>query len=78
MFSFFFCGVYYQEKLVFIMSKCPQCSKKAISEFKPFCSKRCADADLTAWITEKYRVASNDDTRDSLINPDEDEDGNIH
>jgi endogenous inhibitor of DNA gyrase (YacG/DUF329 family) len=78
MFSFIFCGVYYHEKLVFMMSKCPQCSKKAISEFKPFCSKRCADADLAAWITEKYRVATNDETKDSWGNLGEDDDENLH
>lgn len=36
--------------------KCPICSKPAIPEAKPFCSKRCKDVDLNRWFTESYRV----------------------
>jgi len=38
------------------MSKCPICKKPTAPEFKPFCSKRCADVDLGRWLTESYTV----------------------
>ena len=37
-------------------AKCPICSKPAKAEFKPFCSKRCADVDLGKWLGEGYRI----------------------
>jgi len=36
--------------------KCPICSKPATDEFRPFCSKRCADIDLGRWLNEDYRI----------------------
>lgn len=47
--------------------RCPICSRPASPEFKPFCSKRCADVDLHRWLGEGYRVpvAIDDDMRDS-------------
>jgi len=38
------------------MTKCPICAKPAELEFKPFCSKRCAEVDLGRWLTESYAV----------------------
>ncbi len=38
---------------------CPVCKKKVEwdgNEFRPFCSERCKNIDLHAWITEEYRV----------------------
>lgn len=35
---------------------CPICRKPAVAEFRPFCSKRCADIDLGRWLKEDYRV----------------------
>jgi len=32
------------------------CGKPTVPRFKPFCSARCADADLGLWLTEAYRV----------------------
>lgn len=40
------------------MSKCPICKNQAIPEFRPFCSKRCADVDLHRWFGGVYRVES--------------------
>ena len=39
-----------------IEGKCPMCGKHRIQEFRPFCSKRCADLDLGRWFSEDYRV----------------------
>lgn len=37
---------------------CPNCKKDAVQEYKPFCSKRCADVDLGKWLNGAYAVAS--------------------
>lgn len=36
--------------------KCPICGKPAVTEFRPFCSKRCADLDLQKWLSNSYAV----------------------
>jgi uncharacterized protein len=36
--------------------KCPICNNPASPEFKPFCSKRCAEVDLGRWLTDNYRL----------------------
>lgn len=35
---------------------CPICGRPHVVEFRPFCSKRCADVDLSRWLGEVYRV----------------------
>ena len=35
---------------------CPICNKPSVREFKPFCSKRCADVDLSRWFSGAYAV----------------------
>jgi hypothetical protein len=35
---------------------CPVCRKPAVAEFRPFCSRRCADVDLHRWLSGVYRV----------------------
>ncbi len=41
--------------------KCPLCKKPAQEAFRPFCSKRCADEDLGAWLNESYRFPTAED-----------------
>ena len=41
--------------------KCPICGKPSVEEFKPFCSKRCADIDLNRWLTGNYVIPARDD-----------------
>ena len=41
--------------------KCPVCGKPMVEEFKPFCSKRCADVDLNRWLTGNYVIPARDD-----------------
>lgn len=36
--------------------KCPICRAPAKPEFKPFCSKRCADLDLGKWMNDSYAI----------------------
>jgi endogenous inhibitor of DNA gyrase (YacG/DUF329 family) len=45
---------------------CPTCSKPAVDEFKPFCSRRCADVDLNRWLSGVYAIP---------VKEDDDEDG---
>ena len=35
---------------------CPICKKPTAVEFRPFCSKRCADIDLARWLRGDYRI----------------------
>ena len=37
---------------------CPMCGKQAADKVRPFCSKRCADADLARWFNGSYAVPS--------------------
>jgi len=38
--------------------KCPVCGKLRAQDYRPFCSKRCADLDLGKWLNEDYRIPS--------------------
>lgn len=35
---------------------CPICDKPTETDFRPFCSKRCADIDLTKWFSGAYAI----------------------
>nr|WP_319948988.1 DNA gyrase inhibitor YacG [uncultured Shimia sp.] len=39
---------------------CPQCKKDTVQQYRPFCSKRCADIDLGKWFSGDYAVPSED------------------
>lgn len=39
---------------------CPICGKDSVKEYRPFCSKRCADVDLGHWLSGSYAVPSQD------------------
>jgi endogenous inhibitor of DNA gyrase (YacG/DUF329 family) len=45
---------------------CPICGKLSIHDYRPFCSKRCADVDLHRWLKGVYVIPGK---------VDEDEDG---
>jgi hypothetical protein len=40
---------------------CPICGAPAAAEFRPFCTKRCADVDLNRWLSGVYRVPVKDE-----------------
>jgi uncharacterized protein len=40
---------------------CANCGKPVVARWRPFCSKRCADLDLGRWLTETYRIATDDE-----------------
>lgn len=35
---------------------CPLCKKDTVFKFRPFCSARCADADLARWFRGDYFI----------------------
>lgn len=37
------------------------CGMKAILRYRPFCSKRCADLDLSSWLDGKYRMPTDEE-----------------
>jgi hypothetical protein len=39
---------------------CPICNRKSVAAFRPFCSKRCADVDLSRWLGGGYAIPSDD------------------
>jgi len=40
---------------------CPICASESDPKYRPFCSRRCADADLGRWLSGAYAVPANDD-----------------
>ena len=44
--------------------RCPICGKPRVEEFKAFCSKACADIDLSRWLSGRYAIPAqeNDET----------------
>ena len=49
---------------------CPICGKSADEKYKPFCSKRCGDIDLSRWFRGSYAVPAveNDEEPDTSDN----------
>ena len=47
------------------MSACPICRKPVTPEYRPFCSKRCADVDLQRWFTGRYAVPGTESADDT-------------
>ena len=37
---------------------CPICGEDTVKDYRPFCSRRCADRDLGRWLTGSYAVPS--------------------
>ena len=36
--------------------RCANCGGEVVPEYKPFCSRRCADIDLGRWLNESYTI----------------------
>ena len=52
--------------------KCPICGKAATQANYPFCSPRCQDIDLNRWLSDSYRVPTNDAPDEASGEDDED------
>lgn len=35
---------------------CPICARATDPDYRPFCSRRCADVDLGNWLTGRYAI----------------------
>ncbi len=35
---------------------CPLCQKPTNVDYRPFCSRRCADVDLQRWMSGRYAI----------------------
>ena len=36
---------------------CPICGKPTVPDYRPFCSRRCADVDLARWLRGDYAIS---------------------
>lgn len=52
---------------------CPMCGRPKDPQYRPFCSRRCADLDLHKWLTGSYAIPAvePDEPDDDLSSPDE-------
>lgn len=57
--------------------RCPICGAPARADWRPFCSRRCADVDLGRWLAGSYAIAGEDDpdSGDGAMGPDGDDSG---
>ncbi len=44
--------------------RCPICTAPAEAAFKPFCSSRCSDVDLSRWLRGSYAIAGGEQDAD--------------
>jgi uncharacterized protein len=44
--------------------KCPICSRPTELKYRPFCSRRCADADLSRWLRGTYAIPDQVESED--------------
>lgn len=53
-------------------AKCPICRRPTEAEYRPFCSRHCADVDLQRWLVGAYALPAEED--DEAPGQDSDED----
>ncbi|MGE3333669.1 MAG: DNA gyrase inhibitor YacG [Rhodospirillaceae bacterium] len=53
-------------------AKCARCGAPVQARYRPFCSLRCAEIDLGAWFTERYRVETGESPADAPRQGEED------
>jgi hypothetical protein len=62
------------------MTSCPICQKavtsRARNESFPFCSARCKQVDLHAWLHEQYRVPAEETPEDDVEAPSRERESN--
>lgn len=47
------------------LRKCSICGKQETERFRPFCSKHCADVDLSRWLKGVYAIPADEKVRDA-------------
>lgn len=50
---------------------CPMCGKPTAADYRPFCSRRCADVDLGRWLNESYRIPAETEDEAEEARPEE-------
>ena len=40
---------------------CPICGRATDAQYRPFCSRRCADVDLSRWLSGGYAIPAAED-----------------
>jgi endogenous inhibitor of DNA gyrase (YacG/DUF329 family) len=50
---------------------CPICRKPVTDPYRPFCSKRCADIDLSRWLKGVYVIPGKVDDDEDGAKPDD-------
>lgn len=54
-------------------AKCPICSRPMVADYRPFCSRRCADIDLQRWLVGRYAIpAAREEDEDEAPHPTQD------
>jgi hypothetical protein len=49
--------------------KCPICERPTVHEYRPFCSRRCADVDLSRWLSGAYAIPVKDSDDEDGTSP---------
>ena len=44
--------------------RCPICGRPSVRDYRPFCSRRCADVDLSRWLRGTYAIPGEDEDDD--------------
>jgi uncharacterized protein len=44
--------------------KCPICGRPTENHYRPFCSRRCADVDLSRWLRGTYAIPDSAESED--------------
>ncbi len=52
---------------------CPVCKRPSVLEYRPFCSRRCADVDLGRWLSGSYAILDGSDEDDAEPTPEDDD-----
>jgi uncharacterized protein len=47
--------------------KCPICGRPTEAAYRPFCSRRCADIDLSRWLSGAYTIPDEADSEDGGV-----------
>ncbi|HXE87812.1 MAG TPA: DNA gyrase inhibitor YacG [Hyphomicrobiaceae bacterium] len=45
-------------------AKCPICGRPSEDKYRPFCSRRCADVDLSRWLSGGYAIPDKGESED--------------
>jgi|SoiMethySBSTD1v2_1073268.scaffolds.fasta_scaffold257009_2 uncharacterized protein len=46
------------------LGRCPICGRPTQDNYRPFCSRRCADVDLSRWLRGSYAIPDEPEDRE--------------